>query len=295
MVDPDRGELLPFDAGSHVDLALPNGLMRSYSLAGSPSDRRRYILGVHRTPGSRGGSSWIHDNLRPGMLVEVSEPSNNFELDESAQTSILVAGGIGITPMLAMAHRLEELQRKWHLYYAVRERSLIAFGRELEGLATGSCGEITLHVDAEDGGVLDIDAIVRSAGPGTHVYCCGPAPMLAAFENATSHLDAKSVHVEYFTSDVEADTTGGFEIVLSRSDLVLEVRPGQTILETMQDAGVEVPFSCTEGICGTCETGVLEGIPDHRDLVLTESEKAANDVIFVCCSGSKSPRLVLDA
>jgi ferredoxin-NADP reductase len=296
LVDPDHRDLATFEAGAHVDLTLPNGLVRSYSLTNSPAESHRYVVGVHKAPNSRGGSSWIHEEMRPGSLVEVSEPRNTFALEESADVTVLIAGGIGITPLLAMARRLTGLGKPWQLYYAVRDRAHLAFGRELDELAANGPGSVTLHVDAErDGAFLDIEAVVEGAPAGAHLYCCGPAPMLAAYTAATSALDLKTVHLEHFASDIEADTSGGFEIVLQQSGLTLCVEEGKTILQTMLDAGVDVPFSCSEGICGTCETAVLDGVPDHRDLVLTESEKAVNDVIFVCCSGSKSPRLVLDA
>lgn len=296
LVDPECAELPAFDAGAHVDLHLPSGLLRSYSIASSPSERSRYVLGVHRTPASRGGSSWIHESLRPGALVDVSDPLNNFALDETAEISVLIAGGIGITPMLSMAHQLSEAGKPWVLHYAVRDRALLAFGAELEQLGALPTGRVEVHVDAEhDGAVLDLDAVVARADDGAHLYCCGPTPMIEAFQRAAAGRDPGTVHVEYFSSDVEADTSGGFEIVLQRSEKTIQVEPGCTILQAMLDAGVDVPYSCSEGICGTCETGVLEGVPEHRDMVLTDSEKAANDVIFVCCSGSRSPRLVLDA
>lgn len=294
-VDPAGKNLAPFTAGSHIDLNLGNGLTRSYSLANAPAERHRYVVGVHRSPSSRGGSTWIHDNLRPGDMVDVSEPANHFELDRTAEETVLIAGGIGITPLLAMARTLEADGKAWRLYYAAREHKLLAFGRDLEILGGDRPDRIVYHLDAEKGEVLDLEAIVGRADSGTHLYCCGPSGMLHAFEHAAADIPAERRHVEYFANDDVPATGGGFEVVLEQSGVTLTVPEGKTILETMQEAGFDTPFSCGEGICGTCEIGVRDGIPDHRDLVLTESEKESNTVIMVCCSGSLSPRLVLDA
>lgn len=295
LVDPDGKDLPPFTAGAHIDLHLGNGFVRSYSLSNNPAERHRYVVGVHRAPNSRGGSTWMHDQLRVGDLIDVSEPSNNFELDESADETILIAGGVGITPMLSMARRLEDEGMPWRIYYAAREHKLLAFHSELVELAGTDVDRLVIHLDAEQGKVLDLTSVVAAAGPGTHLYCCGPTGMLHAFEQATSELPSTRRHVEYFANDEAPATEGGFEIVLEQSGLTLTVPEGKTILDTMQEAGIDAPYSCGEGICGTCEIRVREGIPDHRDLVLTDTEKAANDVIMVCCSGSLTPRLVLDA
>ncbi|MFH5824634.1 PDR/VanB family oxidoreductase [Georgenia sp. AZ-5] len=291
-----NGEPLPaFTAGAHIDLALPNGLSRSYSLCNDPTETSRYVVAVARDAQSRGGSTWIHDEIRPGQLLEVTGPLNNFELVESAATSVLIAGGIGITPMMAMVCRLAALGRDWVLHYAVRTRTQAAFLPELERLAGEHPERLRLHVDDENGGaVLDLNSVVQSAGEQAHLYCCGPTPMLEAFEAAAAALPAEQRHVEYFSNTEAPATDGGFEVELTESALTLVVPAGNTILQTMLDAGLDVPYSCTEGICGTCETRVISGVPDHRDLVLTDQEKAANDTIMICCSGSQSPRLVLE-
>lgn len=291
---PDDGELPPFTAGAHVDLSLPNGLMRSYSLCNSPRDRDRYVIGVQRDPNSRGGSAYLHDKVRPGDTLPVTAPRNNFELDPGDAPSILIAGGIGVTPLLSMVRALQEQRRDWILHYAVRERRQLAFQRVLRGLA-GDADRLRLHVDAENGGgVLDLPKIVADAPAGAHFYCCGPAPMLEAFAAATAGIPDERAHVEHFTNTEAPDTSGGYEVELAASGLVLEVKPGSTILQTIEAAGVSVVYSCTEGVCGTCETRVLDGVPEHRDQVLTDREKAANDVMMICCSGSRSRRLVLD-
>lgn len=292
---PDGSALAPFTAGAHVDLVLPNGLLRSYSISSDPRERDRYVIGVGRDRNSRGGSIWLHENLRPGQLIETSEPRNNFELDESADRTVLVAGGIGITPILAMTRRLAALGKDWTLHYAVRARQHAAFLDELAVITGDSPQRLRLHIDDEAGGkLLDLAGVVATSPAGTHFYCCGPQPMIDAFEKAAADRAPESRHVEHFTNDQAPDTDGGYEIELAKSSVVLSVLPGRTILETIQGAGIDVPFSCTEGICGTCETSVISGIPDHRDLVLTDQEKATNQTMMICCSGSRTPRLVLD-
>jgi ferredoxin-NADP reductase len=292
------GQPLPaFAAGAHVDLKLPNGLVRSYSICSDQGDDSRYVIAVSRDAASRGGSRWIHDTLRVGGLVETTAPANNFPLDENAERTVFIAGGIGITPIVSMIRRLEALGRDWTLLFAVRTRAHAAFLPELTALAGARPERLRVHADDEhDGAVLDVARIVKDAGAdtGTHFYCCGPLPMLAAFRDSTGELPVPQVHLEYFSTDQVADKAGGFEIELAQSGLTLTVEEGKTILETIQDAGIDVPFSCTEGICGTCETRVLSGTPDHRDLVLTDQEKEAGDIMMICCSGSKTPRLVLE-
>ena len=287
---PLAGELPPFSAGAHIDLTLPGGLVRSYSLLNSQAERHRYRIAVQKDRASRGGSRWIHDNLRPGELVTISAPRNNFPLEEGAALSCFIAGGIGITPILGMIERLSELGRAWQLTYCARTRAGAAFLDALEGRPG-----VRLNFDEEPGGaMLDIGAVVRAAPHHAHLYCCGPLPMLAAFEAATQELERSRVHLEYFKAKEPPAATGGFTVVLAKSGRELRVPSGTTILEALLQEGIDVPHACTEGVCATCETAVLEGIPDHRDLVLTESERAANKTMMVCCSGSKSERLVLD-
>jgi tetrachlorobenzoquinone reductase len=286
----DGGDLPSFTAGAHIDLSLANGLARSYSLLNSQSERHRYVISVQKDRASRGGSSWIHENLRPGDVIEIMKPRNNFPLAEDAKKSIFIAGGIGITPILSMIGRLDEIGREWELIYCARKRSGAAFVEKLRTKAG-----VRFNFDDEPGGtMLDIAAVVSSAPADGHLYCCGPLPMLEAFEIAARAVERSRVHVEYFTAQAPAATEGGFRIVLARSARELAIPAGKSILETLVDAGFAIPFSCKEGICGACETHVLEGIPDHRDLVLTEAEREANDKMMICCSGAKSEKLVLD-
>ncbi len=280
----------PFTAGAHVDLHLPNGLVRQYSIANAQDERDRYVLGVKRDAAGRGGSRFLHDDLRVGTVLEVGGPRNNFPLVEAASHSVLIAGGIGITPIVSMVARLRSLARPWELHYAARRRSEAAF---LDELLAGD-GHVRLHVDEEQGGVLDVARIVGTAPEKAHLYCCGPTPMLEAFTAAASSRPAERVHLEYFSSSIAPAVESGFIVELARSKLRIEIPPGQTILDTLRARGLKVQSSCEQGICGSCETRVLAGQPDHRDLLLSDAEKATNEVMMICCSGSRSPILVLD-
>lgn len=288
-------QLPAFTAGAHIDLHVANGLVRSYSLLNAPGERQRYCIGVNRDAASRGGSRWVHEQLRPGQVIEAAPPRNNFPLDEQAPHTVLIAGGIGITPLLSMARQLSALGRPWQLHHATRTRRHAAFTDTLRTLADQAGATITYWHDQEPGGQrLDLAALVRDLPAGAHVYCCGPLPMLEAFEQATAALPPARVHVEYFAAKEAAATAGGYSVKLQRTGRTLQVAPGQTILECLIAAGAEPPWSCGEGVCGTCETRVLDGVPDHRDLVLTAAEHAKNDRMMVCCSGAKTATLVLD-
>ena len=280
----------PFTAGAHVDLHLPNGLVRQYSIANAQGERHRYVLGVKRDAAGRGGSRFLHDDLRVGTVVKVGGPRNNFPLVEAAAHSVLIAGGIGVTPIVSMVARLRSLARPWELHYAVRRRREAAF---LDELLAGD-GHVRLHVDEEQGSMIDVAAIVRAAPEEAHLYCCGPTPMLEAFAAAAASRPAERVHLEYFSSAVAPAVESGFIVELARSKVRVEVPPGQTILEALRARGLEVQSSCEQGICGSCETRVLAGEPDHRDMLLSDEEKATNQVMMICCSGSRSAILVLD-
>ena len=286
----DGGALPPTAPGAHVTLHLPNGLERQYSLVEADAHPTSYTVGVKRDPASRGGSAWIHDHLKVGMRVTVDQARNNFPLNEDAERSALFAGGIGITPIFSMATRLAALGRTFDLHYSCRTRADAAFLREL-----GDKANVHLHIDDEqDGRFLPIADLVAAAPQGAHLYCCGPTPMLAAFEAAAVGRPAEEVHVEYFTQQHEAATSGGFTVVLARSQREFLVPDGKTILQTLQDAGVDAAHSCEEGICGACETRVIEGVADHRDSVLSQAERSAGKTMMICCSGAISSKLILD-
>jgi vanillate O-demethylase ferredoxin subunit len=239
----------------------------------------------------RGGSRFLHEQVRVGSVLKIGLPRNHFPLNEDAATSVLIAGGIGVTPMLCMIERLNALGRDFKLHYAVRARSeaLLAQIDEADD-------RIHLHVDdEEDRQLLDIAAIVAAAPPDAELYCCGPAPMLAAFEAACAGRPPQRVHLERFSApDNVAATGGAYTVELAKSKRSITVQPGQTMLQALQDAGLKIKVSCEQGICGTCETRVIAGTPDHRDMILSDEEKASNETMMVCCGGSLSPTLVLD-
>jgi tetrachlorobenzoquinone reductase len=289
-VAPDGSPLPAAEPGAHVDLHLPNGLVRQYSLTAPGPTPTRYVLCVKRDAASRGGSSFVFDELKVGQRVIISAPRNNFVLVENAEHIVLFAGGIGITPLFAMVQRLRVLGRSFEFYYSCRSRTQAVFLDALESLE-----QAHFHFDDEAGGMfLNLDAVVAASPRTAHLYCCGPVAMLDAFERATKGWPAIQVHVEYFSAKAPPSLEGGFVVQLARSAKEFYIAPGQTILEVLLDAGYDLPFSCQEGVCGSCETKVLSGTPDHRDSVLTEAERAGDTVMMICCSGSKSERLVLD-
>ena len=290
-----QGALPAFTAGAHIDLHLPNGATRSYSLINAEGERHRYVIAVAQDAASSGGSRYVHETLRPGDRLSVTPPQNNFALIEDAAHSVLIAGGIGITPIWCMVQRLALLGRSWALYYSARTRAAAAFVEPLQALHAASGNPLVLNFDYEPGGKpLDLAAIVGSAAAHAHLYCCGPVGMLEAFESAAHERPRERVHVEYFSAKEAPAKDGGFTVVLARSKVQVFVDEGKSILDALLAAGLDPPRSCTEGVCGTCEMRVLEGIPDHRDIVLTEAERASNKTMMICCSGAKSGTLVLD-
>ena len=286
--------LPPFTAGAHIDLHLQNGLIRSYSLLNSQDERHRYVIAVNKDAASRGGSRFLHEQLRPGDRISIGVPRNNFPLAEDADHSVFIGGGIGVTPFLSMMLRLCSLGRPWELFYGVRNHHCASFLDTIQGFSERSNAPVHVNFDQEAGRILDIAALVAAAPPRAHLYCCGPTPMIEAFEKAAAARAPETVHVEYFKSKEAPAVEGGFQVVLARSGKTIAVPPGKTILQAVHEAGIGAPHSCLEGVCGACETPVLEGIPDHRDLVLSPRDHAANKSMMICCSGSKTSRLVLD-
>lgn len=290
------GEDLPeFSAGAHIDLHLPNGLRRSYSLCNSQRERNRYLIAVAKHPDSRGGSRFVHDALDVGTRLAITPPANHFPLDESAPHSVLIAGGIGVTPLLGMAQRLQELGRSWELFYCSRDREHAAFLDLLSGLDAGARTNVHLHFDAEqEGRLLDMASVVARAPAGAHLYCCGPQGMLGAFELATASHPKGQAHVEYFSPKVEPVRSGGFTVVFERSGKEVFVEEGATILDAALRLHIDTRYSCMEGVCGECIARVISGVPDHHDVFLSADEHASNEKVAICCSGSKSEKLVLD-
>ena len=285
----------PFEAGAHIDLHLPNGMVRNYSLLNAQGEQGRYVIGVLRDRASRGGSRCVHQDLRVGMVLPISAPRNNFRLHEDAAHSVLVAGGIGVTPILGMARRLKALGKSFELLYCARSRASAAFIAELEALQAPT----HWHFDDEQGAPPDLKTLLSRRPPdgATHYYACGPAVMLDAFEAVCAQLGHTQAHIERFNAvevAASSDAQAVYTVELQRSGKSFTITPEKNLLNTLLDAGIDVPFSCSEGICGTCETKVIAGIPDHRDSVLSAKEKASNKSMMVCVSGCKSSTLVLD-
>lgn len=287
------GSLPPFAAGAHIDLHLPGGRVRSYSLANTPGDVFRYLVAVQREAEGRGGSAWMHDTLRVGQVLDASEPTNDFPLEEGAADSVFIAGGIGITPILSMIERMEASERRWRLFYAARSPAAAAFCERLRELDRGR-GRVSFCFGSERSERLDIAGIVKEASPATHLYCCGPARMIDAFVDAGRGREPCTVHHERFAASEAPALEGGFTVCLQRSGRRIAVQPGKTILDALLDADVTVSYACSNGICGSCMTRVVSGVPDHRDDFLSEDEKRAGTSLLICCSGSKTPELVLD-
>jgi len=290
---PCDGTPLPaFAPGAHVDLHLSDSLVRSYSLLNAGADGSRYVIAVLNDKNSKGGSRYVHEQLRAGQTLLISRPRNHFPLDEGASNSVLVAGGIGITPILCMHKRLRALRRPASLLYCARSRGDAAFSDELELDA-----DVQFHFDEERGGPPDLKEFLASQPAESHFYCCGPAPMIAAFEASCSALGLTNVHIERFAAKdvvVEVAQAGSYQVVLARDGRTLNVPLGAPLLDVLHEAGIEVDSACREGICGACETRVLEGVPDHRDSILSDSERASGKAMLVCVSGCVGSRLVLD-
>lgn len=292
VLQPLHGELPSADAGSHIDLHLPNGMMRQYSLVIKEPTNTQYVVAIKLDERSRGGSSFIHAQFKIGDQIKISAPRNHFSLNETAPYTIFVAGGIGITPIYSMLHRLRSLNASWELYYACRSQRDAAFFPELAAYP-----QAQFHFDEEsDGRYLDVQQIFADVVPTTNFYCCGPSPLMTKFEQEArlAKVPDTNIHVEYFTAKEPISLSGAFKVRLAKSGRVLTVPEGRTVLEVLIEAGIQIEHSCSEGICGTCETKVLAGIPDHRDSVLTPKEREANNTMMVCCSRSKSAELVLD-
>jgi|TARA_R110000868_G_scaffold87644_3_gene244906 ferredoxin-NADP reductase len=295
--EPGMADFPAFEAGSHINLFLPNGMVRSYSLYNSAADNNRYVVGILRDKKSRGGSEWVHKQLRVGTRLPISTPRNNFPLHTHAGHSVLVAGGIGITPVLCMFRELLQQGRSAELIYCARTRQEAAFIEEIETLVEELGGAATFRFDEEEGTPPNLEQLLQGRDISAHFYGCGPTPMLEALEASCARLAYHNVHIERFAQvDIAAseDARSCYMVELARSGQTLQINPGDILLERLEGAGIAVDCSCREGVCGSCEVAVLEGDIDHRDGVLTKAEKAANNTMMICVSGCKSNRLVLD-
>jgi vanillate O-demethylase ferredoxin subunit len=292
---PADGALLPTVlAGAHVDVHLPGGLTRTYSLAGNPQDRTHWLLGVLREIDGHGGSRALHETVRVGDLLTLSAPRNAFALVPDARHSVLLAGGIGITPLKAMAHALAAQGTSFEVHHCARSPQHAAFTAELR--ATVPAGHLHHHFDGGDPARgLDIAALLAEPAPGTHLYYCGPPGFMQACATASSHWPAGSVHFEHFkppVAAVPAAPAGSFAVLLARKGVRLQVLPEQTIVRAIELAGLRVPTSCLSGLCGACKTNYLEGDVEHNDYILSDEEH--RHCMTLCVSRARGPLLVLD-
>ncbi|MCX8559920.1 PDR/VanB family oxidoreductase [Mycolicibacterium mucogenicum] len=295
LVEPTGAELPAWEPGAHIDLLLEDGLVRQYSLCGDPQDAGTWRVGVLLDPNTRGGSRHVHEHLHEGTTVRVRGPRNNFALVD-APRYLFIAGGIGITPMKAMAESAERAGLAWSMIYLGRTRSTMAFHQELTD-AHGA--RVTIWADDERGGFFDLAAALAEPSDDTVIYTCGPEPLLEAVEKHCAHWPEGSLHVERFAAKVPSEETlaaalDTYQVICRQSGVTVEVSEGVPMLDALEDAGIEIMSSCGEGVCGTCRTTVLEGTPDHRDSLLTETERASGNVILPCVSHSRSEKLVLD-
>ncbi len=291
LVDADGAALDPWEPGAHLDVRFANGVERQYSLCGPVDDPKSYRVAVLREKISRGGSSYVHEHLRAGDLVVVHEPRNNFRFLDSPRYRF-VAGGIGITPLVPMVAAASARGADWRLLYGGRTRPSMAFLAELAGH-----GDRVTCRPQDDYGLLDLAGWLGEVAGDTLVYCCGPEPLLRAIEDLSAGWPAGRLQLERFSPRPEAPATErerSFQVVCKRSGCTVTVEPGLAILETVRAAGVDWPSSCEEGICSTCETRVIDGTPEHRDSVLSSSERAEGSVMMICVSRSVTPQLVLD-
>ena len=291
----DGGPLPTFTAGAHIDVHLPGGLIRQYSLCNHPEERHRYLIGVLKDPTSRGGSRSLHEQILPGARLHISEPRNLFPLAPQARRHLLFAGGIGITPILCMAEQLAQSGASFELHYCARSRQRAAF---LERLRQSPYADrVFLHFDEAPETALDAARILSAPDNDVHLYVCGPGGFMQHVLDTARAQGWKDtcLHREYFAATpTDTRDDGRFSVKLASSGQVFEIPADRSVVQVLESHGIDIPISCEQGVCGTCLTRVLEGVPDHRDLFLTEAEQACNDQFTPCCSRSKTAVLVLD-
>jgi vanillate O-demethylase ferredoxin subunit len=292
---PDGSALPAFSAGSHIDVQVPGGPVRQYSLCNDATEQHRYRIAVLRDAASRGGSASMHDTVRDGDTLQISEPRNHFPLVK-AQRTLLFAGGIGVTPLLCMAQRLAAIGADFAMHYCTRSQDRTAFREEIA--ASAWADRVRFHFD--DGAPsqkLHLERALGAQQPGTHVYVCGPTGFIAFVLKTAEGLgwSKEQLHVEYFGAEAQdKGGDGAFQVKIASTGATYEVPADQTVVQALQAHGIEILTSCEQGVCGTCITRVLEGECDHRDLYFTDEEKAKNDQFTPCCSRAKSALLVLD-
>lgn len=301
----DGAALPAAEAGAHIDVHLPDGAVRQYSITAPGPTPERYVIAVLRDPQSRGGSRYLVEHLQAGDRLAITGPRNNFTLDETGVAYRLIAGGIGVTPLLAMARRLVALGRDVDFHYLVRSRERLAFMDELSALLPAHA--LHVHVD-DEAGLPDLDALTGDPAPGHHIYACGPEPLLGAVRAATADWPGRNVRFERFqntpapepdtaetgNTDATADSATICQVELRQSGVTFELEADETLLEALERQQIEMPSLCQEGICGTCAVGVIEGDIEHRDALQDDEEKSQNDVMYVCVSRPRGAHLVLD-
>ena len=296
LVTVDGRPLPAFSAGSHIDVAVPGGPTRQYSLSNAPGESHRYEISVLRNPGSRGGSSGMHDRVQVGDELKISHPKNHFPLQDSSEHSLLLAGGIGVTPILAMAESLSANDASFEMHYFTRTRARTAFMKRLS--ATKYASNVQFHFDDEKASPqIAIEASLAQPRTGKHVYVCGPKGFMDSVLGTARKLGwpEAQLHYEFFSAEAPASVDReGFEVVVASSGQVVPVGRNESVVQALAKAGIRIETSCEQGICGTCATRVLAGEPEHLDVCLSPEERAANDQLLPCCSRSRSARLVLD-
>ncbi len=292
-LEPVTGPLPPAPPGAHIDLRLPDGKVRQYSLVNGPGDDGFYLIGVKREPNSRGGSAALHDTVREGDLLAVSAPHDNFRPALGAARHLLIAGGIGITPLLSLAKTLHRAGETIALHVFARTQAHAAFPEQLAAL--GEAAQI--HTGLDPAATLaQLQTLLAARSDDAHLYLCGPGPMLEAARLAAEQAGwpENAIHFEYFANDQAKDDSASFEVALARSAFTVTIPSGRSITDVLREHGVVIPTSCEQGACGTCLTTVIDGIPDHQDVFLSKAERAANTCLTPCISRAKSARLVLD-
>lgn len=291
----DQGPLPAFSAGAHIDVHLPGGLIRQYSLCNHPEEQHRYVIGVLRDPASRGGSQSLHELINAGDRLRISEPRNLFPLAHQAKRSLLFAGGIGITPILCMAERLAHSGADFEMHYCARSGERAAFVDRIRHSAFAD--RVFLHFDEQPDTALNAAQVLANPQDNVHVYVCGPGGFMQhVLDSARAQgWQEELLHREYFAATpTDTSQDGSFSVKVSSTGQVFEIPADKTVVQVLESHGIDIAMSCEQGICGTCLTRVLDGVPEHRDLFLSEEEQALNDQFTPCCSRSKSPLLVLD-
>jgi len=296
LADVDGNALPPFSAGSHIDVRVAEGLTRQYSLCNDPQESHRYLIGVLNDASSRGGSRAMNEQIQVGDVLQISSPKNHFPLAHQARKTLLVAGGIGVTPILCMAERLSAIEADFEMHYCTRSRDRTAFLGRIERATFAK--QVRFHFDDGDSSQrLDLAQLVRVSQPDVHLYVCGPKGFMDAVLKTARDAGwpESQLHHEFFAAEVvKPDSDGSFEVKLASSGRIIVVGKDETVAQALTAAGVDVPTSCEQGVCGTCLTRVIDGTPDHRDSYLTREEQELNDQFTPCCSRSLSARLVLD-